>query len=104
MGHYTDFAVKIIKGNVDKKEFQILFEQITGYKLYNWTLDNVKWYSWSEDMLFISTKFPAVVFQLEGIDKEEGDRWRVYFKNGKQQSANTEVKVIHEEFDESKLE
>lgn len=103
MGYYTDFEISIIDGVIDEYEFEKVFNEVSGYRTHDMRLNGVKWHDWSVDMKVISKRFPSVVFQLDGSGEEDGDVWRVYFKDGKKQSANTIVKVIHEDFDESKL-
>ena len=60
-----------------------------------------KWYEHDEHMLALSTRFPMVVFTLDGDGEERGDVWRKYYCAGKSQDAN--AKVVYEEFDPEKL-
>lgn len=109
MGYYTDYTIRVspvtaAEINADLESFQALFEELTGYQLDDeFQLYGVKWYEHEKNMIELSKLYPTAVWQLDGVGEEEGDVWRVYFKNGKKQDANTQVIVTHEDFDESKL-
>jgi len=109
MGYYTDYTIQVSPDTAaeisqDFETFQTVFEEITGYFIEeDFTVPSCKWYNHEKDMLEISKLYPNAVWQLDGSGEEEGDVWRVYFKNGKKQDANTVVTVTHDEFDESKL-
>lgn len=110
MGYYTNFTIQVSPDAAaaiveDFDKFNEQFEDITGYQLDSddLSLYNVKWYDHEKDMRAVSKLYPDAVWQLDGTGEESGDVWRLYFKNGKMQSANTQVVVTHEEFDETKL-
>lgn len=63
--------------------------------------DEFKWYDANDDLKEFSKKFPETVFQLDAVG-EDGERWRVYFKNGKCQEAP--AIITFDEYDENKLE
>ena len=100
MGYYTDY--ELTTSSSLPPNFLDVFLNTTGYSLYDFTLSG-KWYNFKEDMLEISKLYPDIVFQLDGVGEESGDVWRIYFKNGKHQNANTQVTVTHDGFDELKL-
>jgi len=100
MGYYTNFDLKVIKG--EDKEIDYVSE-IGDANSYGDDWDNglIKWYDTHEDMLQYSLKYPDTTFQLTGEGEESGDFWRNYYNNGKCQQTKGEV--IYEEFDEFKL-
>lgn len=63
--------------------------------------DSYKWYSYDEEMLELSKKFPETVFCLYGDGEEGLDVWRKYYKDGKSQYCPSIV--TFDEYDESKL-
>jgi hypothetical protein len=63
--------------------------------------DTMKWYGHSEDMRKLSCEFPTALFTLSGEGEESGDIWRKYYKGGKCQIAQAEIKMA--DFDPEKL-
>lgn len=104
MGYYTDYKITQSGEYVDENSLEEELNNITGY---GWGSDlslyDAKWYDFDKDMKAFSKLHPNTIFQLDGEGEESPDIWRSYYKNGKHQSANTEIKIIHEPFDESKL-
>ena len=73
-----------------------VFERIArGY------LDECKWYEHEADMRALSSKFPDVLFTLDGVGEEHPDIWRKFFVNGKMQKCD--ATLVFDQFDESKL-
>ncbi len=66
--------------------------------------EEVHWHTRHRDMKLMSEIHPNVVFILDGTEWDDGHKWREYWKNGMYQDAYTEVRVIHDSFDEKKLE
>ena len=60
------------------------------------------WLKRKEEMIFVSLKFPNVLFVLDGYQerqREPVDVWRAFYRNGKSYSINPEFS----DFDELKL-
>lgn len=113
MGYYTRHSLEV--ENADQKDRHLIAEAIaddrdTFYGLdpqpgtpTTWgCYDAVKWYSSHEDMIEFSKKFPRVLFILSGEGEEPGDIWKNYYKNGKSQRTQAELKFA--EFDPKKLQ
>lgn len=81
MGYYTDYEIDVV-GEIDTNEFISRFEEKTGYRLHDMTMQNAKWYRCRDDMLVLSKLYPFVLFIVHGHGEEQGDDWRMYFKNG----------------------
>lgn len=62
---------------------------------------NCKWYEHEEELRELSTKFPNILFELEGHGEENDDMWIKYFKNGKMQRCN--AIITFEPYDKTKL-
>ena len=89
MGYYTDYSLEIDINSEDKKiveEIELfiktlnndIFCDLQDVVLYRVT--NGKWYNYDADMLFLSNKFPKVMFTLKGIGEEYDDIWeKTYF-------------------------
>ena len=83
MGYRTFFTMKIIGKIPD--DFPIVFENTTDYNFEDIGNDSIKWYSWEEDMLQISSTYPNNVFILYGAGEDSEDKWHAVFCNGKHQ-------------------
>lgn len=81
MSYYTDYEIEVV-GEIDTNEFAAKFKEETGYELHAMCLQGVKWYTHRENMITLSKLYPSVLFILEGHGEEQGDDWRMYFKNG----------------------
>ena len=46
-----------------------------------------KWYNYKNDMKKLSLAFPNTYFLLYGVGEEQGDVWKAYFCNGKNQTV-----------------
>lgn len=109
MGYYTNFELSVDQDEEAVREFLSSEDgNLTGGYLSSWLeywsgswSANGKWYEHSEDMKFLSTRFPDVLFTLTGDGEETGDLWAKYYKGGKEQIAKAEI--TYEEFDEQKL-
>lgn len=61
-----------------------------------------KWYDHEKDIMWLSKKFPNVLFTLHGKGDESGDVWAKYFVNGEIQREKAELRIG--QFDPTKLE
>ena len=125
MGYYTIFDLKIHKDERPKNykpidwESDPFGEEIHGdnpievlrnhseearyaFNEYGNPEDTTKWYQYGEDMIWLSEKYPDIVFKLHGEGEENGDLWDCYFKNGKVQSCR--ARIVYDDFDEDELQ
>lgn len=106
MGYNTEYCLEIknhTDEDLDYLDFMLQKEDCA-VTVNGESYGETKWYEHEEDLKKISTKFPGLILQLDGEGEESGDIWRKYFKDGKMQSANTKVEIIHEPFNEDLLE
>ena len=96
MGYDTNYSLSILSG-----DRSIDYEEEISEEFGIWFNEDIKWYGHERDMNAFSTKYPDVVFQLEGDGEESGDMWKRFFKNGK--SQRIEPKLVWGVFNESKL-
>lgn len=116
MGYYTSYRLTIIgnedivhhhpcpncngSGRIDMSAYEMVVAENENLS-YEMLEEPQKWYTYAEDMIAISEKFPELVFQLNGEGEEPGDIWVKYYKNGKTQESKIYAKLA--DFDESKL-
>ena len=103
--------VKKLIENKDKTLTQIICDALNEITDYEFGLTSetsikneegeIKWYSSLEDLKKVSSLVPEALIQVDGEGEESGDIWRSYYKGGKCQMV--EVKIVYEDFDESKL-
>lgn len=95
MGYYTEYnlTVRRVKNKERFNELQntLKSKEIIGYALYEGDYDehhkeatfscydSVKWYTHSEDMVYIAEKYPEMYFELDGSGEEFGDFWKEYY-------------------------
>ena len=93
-----------------KKEAQITndFRNIVGQHVFDCVEVNgvgdsyeIKWYECVGEMKELSSKYPDVLFVVNGEGEESGDIWREYHKNGKVQRCK--AKISFDNYDEEKL-
>lgn len=48
-------------------------------------VDKTTWYSAERDLKSFSLQHPSFLFVLEGYGEDDGDIWKMYVKDGKQQ-------------------
>lgn len=61
-----------------------------------------KWYDWEDDMLLLSSKFPEVLFTLNGEGDGSEDLWIAYFRAGYEQYCPAQI--IYPEYNKSLLD
>lgn len=101
MGYYTDYELTVS----DNSLIDTIAAEMSEFTDYKWNsslaLYDVKWYNWQSDIREISSRYPNVLFTLDGAGEESADIWRVYAKNGKIQLEK--AKITFEQFNEEKL-
>jgi hypothetical protein len=95
MGYYTRFKAKVTGPQPLLERFKRVAEDspstfgtysIPLYDLIDGDIsggEQMKWYDWKSDMEEVSSKFPSLLFILDGEGEESGDIWRAYFRDGK---------------------
>lgn len=105
MGYNTRFNLTILEGDKTVNEIMKENEDFDGlhYAIDDngESIETVKWYNHSEDMIKLSKKYPDIVFSLKGDGEEQGDSWYKYFKNGKVQECR--AKITYDPYDEKEL-
>lgn len=111
MGYYTNYKVKIIKGQLPEYERKIIDDGFTTFEKLIVTKacaeygdpfrEANKWYDHEVDMVRFSKLYPDVLLELSGEGEENGDVWKKYYKAGK--SCEIRPEVIWPHFDESML-
>jgi len=67
---------------------------------YGWYA-NAKWYDYADDMKYLSSKFPEVLFELHGAGEDQEDMWYAYFHDGREQHCP--AVITYDDFCLSKL-
>ena len=90
MGYYTYFSLSYHGDGKEIEEFKkyeptdkdgFVLDSDRMKTLINdeWR-DQWKWYDWEDDMKKLATKFPNILFVLEGDGEESGDIWEFRIK------------------------
>jgi hypothetical protein len=97
MGYYTDFDFS----NNEPEVIQAI-ESVSGYgESESGRYDDIKWYSWEDNIKAVSLQFPDKIIMISGEGEEQGDVWEAYARNGKLKILKAEVTIP--DFDESML-
>lgn len=85
MGYCTNYELTIYGPTIEN--FEEVFTSRTDYNLdesskNSYYLYAVKWYSWQDDMSYISSLYHNNYFYLTGDGEESDDFWHAYFYNG----------------------
>ena len=86
MVYYTDYSLDLSDNSKMNKVVEVLQElEVIGYTLDDSleTYEAVKWYSHKKDMQTLASKFPEVLFTLQGKGEDSGDIWKWYFQGDK---------------------
>ena len=107
MGYYTLYQLKVIGGTKPAEDYFEEIGELSDYKTdegyENGPFEtNVKWYNSDDDMKEFSKRYPDVIFALYGEGELSIDKWMAYYKNGKSHDGN--LRIVNDDFDESKLE
>jgi len=101
MGYITDYELRIDNNDLWRNNAFIAdFSNITSLHCTQW-IGECKWYDHDDDIIKLSKLYPKTLFTLRGIGEDEDQPWVTYYKNG--QYHNAEVKIVIEDFNESKL-
>lgn len=121
MGYYTDFELNVsryqekfnqstLDDSFDKNVFTLIQTELDKIGVFDYIEEygdgvvasgNAKWYEYGNDMLLLSSKFPNVLFDLQGRGESSDDFWRRYYMNGKYQDANS--RIVEDDFSPDKL-
>lgn len=111
MGYYTNYELSI--ENDSKLMIDDDIEAISKYLESLEVFDDIdiqgtshawcKWYDHTDDMCWLSRKFPTVLFVLRGDGEEFEDFWKEYYLDGKYQFCKGTITVSYEKFDPCKL-
>lgn len=112
MGYYTSYSIDTLPKYLDNEAeiAQDLAKLVYGSNI-RWRsyecleevfLESIKWYSYKDDMINFSKKYPDITFIVSGAGEDREDNWKHYFKNGKQQCCPG--RIVYEDFDEEKME
>ena len=92
MGYYTNYTLSVQNANGKESEIEERIKVISGYESLSFDhVHNCKWYNRLKDMEAVSKEFPDVTLFLEGDGEEQGDVWKVIFKDGKSKVVKPEV-------------
>lgn len=100
MGYYTWYTLEVLKDPDDQEDqFWEELDEITGFANDFKKFDGAeaKWYSWKEDMIKLSKKFPKMFFSLDGNGEGSLDIWVAHFCNG--ECNYREIQTYWEKFD-----
>jgi hypothetical protein len=119
MGYTTSFSLTVDPVEMGDKIEEFVEDAASGEDTYttwwhnyalvydgpgsgSWSsLDMVKWYSYAEDVLEVSTHFPGALFELSGDGEESMDMWKFWARDGKGYQAD--VELVFPVFDEAYL-
>lgn len=94
MGYYTRHSLRVFGFNAETQsatlqvedwlpEYESIVKAIADRSGYDYPFgEEIKWYDHEKDMVFVSKKFPNLLFELSGEGEESGDLWREYYQNG----------------------
>lgn len=92
MGYLTHYTLSSIPEGVGEEMFNA--NDLASYLRSRGGLvaggEGVKWYGHDSDMLALSSKYPTVVFILDGKGEEAGDQWRKFYVAGKMEDHKAE--------------
>lgn len=119
MGYFTNFELNIYgvkdHGVINTTDFTIseevydeLLLEIEKMNLFSdgdledgWWVE-ATWYDWEKDMCLFSSKFPDILFCLNGEGENFDDIWKAYFLNGETQFCPGVI--TYDEFDIDNLQ
>ena len=109
MGYYTYYSLAIENKNVPKNVLAEIDAEIKTMNVldgsfcrYGFCSGEDKWYYHDEDMLLLSTKFPEVLFCLDGTGEDSEDIWRTYYQNGKMQHCP--ASIVYDDYNPEKMQ
>lgn len=104
MGYYTDFTLTVegsgaIYGRLMEEKDRVTVSddyELSLGKFLQYGQQEIKWYDYDKDMKSLSTRWPNILFILDGIG-EDGKVWRAWYRNGR--SAQVEPTFIPPDLD-----
>lgn len=115
MGYYTSFSLTISQMSnkpLSEEDCKFLSAELQRMNVFEYgRYDDpflssfeayaTKWYECEEDMKLLSSKFPTLLFTLDGHGEDSEDIWVAYFMDGREQFAKAQI--VYEEFNKRKL-
>lgn len=101
MGYYTRYKLKSEDESLIQELRQFSEDAAFAISENGDTVNETKWYEFTEDLIQISEIHPDNLFTLSGEGEESGDVWICYFKYGKSQMCKG--KITFDEFNEAEL-
>lgn len=112
MGYYTYFSLSADpfdgKTPLSDTRYEEIAAEIERMNIFEdhfskseWSV-YTKWYDWEDDMLLLSSKFPEVLFTLNGDGEDSEDLWIAYFRAGYVQHCPAQF--VYPEHDKSLLD
>lgn len=103
MGYYTSYEL-VATGFKDETEaefFEFKLRKLSGYsgweaettaEQFKGVLQEVKWYNHKADVDQLSTEFPHVTIDVNGVGEGHGDIWKMRARNGQIERVEAEIK------------
>lgn len=98
MGYYTNYSLSFSPENkndrIGKDKYDAILRELSKMNVFDdeeCTYAYDKWYDHDKDMRLISSKFPGIVFELDGNGEESDDIWVSYYLNGGSQFAPAQI-------------
>ena len=108
MGYYTSYSLRFYPERkndlIGKDKRDAILRELRKMNVFGdeeCTYAYGKWYDHDEDMCLISSKFPGIVFELNGHGDDSDDIWVSYYFNGGGQFAPAQIQF--DEFCRNKL-
>lgn len=98
MGYYTSYSLSFSHENkndrISKDKRDAILRELSKMNVFDdeeCTYAYDKWYDHDEDMRLISSKFPGILFELDGNGEDHDDIWVSYYFNGGSQFAPAQI-------------
>lgn len=101
MGYITNYTVEVSRfaddddveflENKMKKEFNLYRDELTASNTLVLSND-MKWYSFENDLKILSLQYPHLLFETTGIGEEGGDMWKNRAMNGKSETVQAHIR------------
>lgn len=109
MGYYTNYTLSIENETVSQNVLAEIDAEMEKMNMldgsfcdYSQWFGEGKWYEHDDDMLLLSTKFPEILFCLDGDGEDFEDIWRTYYQNGRMQHCP--ASIVYDDYDPEKMQ